>query len=1821
MPSNVVKTAEQERLWKKAKALAAKQGHPHEYDYIMGIFKQMGGLEKSYGSAVLPMARGVRWPGQVPKEAADPFAMPEPLSTDRLLAQDGPMLTAGAVASDLGLEPGQERDLARFVEESVGGAPSELQARQALHVELRERNYGPELRRAIAQRAVRYWRGQNEGKSMKKALFIGPRGGKWADAKHTIPFDPVKHGGGKRIFVIDKTKPRRKAKPKVAKPQVKPMQGGEESTHGTAATRAIEQVPTAAEKRSTSLKPKTRLSGKPKQAQPAQLGLFELPPTKPIGQAKPQPQIGRADYAERQEARKERLESRAAKARAKAEAADRAARETADKIPMGQPILVGHHSEKRARRDADRIHNKMGEMIAQQKKAEALASRAESVGRYGISSDDPEALVKLKEKYLALEKQREAAKLINRLYKKHKGDWAKIQAEGGLSDKRVAAIQARMSTDVYDKPFPGYHLSNLGAKIRTAKKRVDDLLAESERRQTPAGPQLAGRGWKVIENAEENRVQVVFDGKPDADTRKKLKAAGFRWAPSQGAWQRLLNANGRAAAARVAKDLPQGEAAKPAPKATPEIPQVGWENVKTIQEPDSVPEGYRLIGRGADGEVGVYWSDKAQGYLFADIESGHVIGSSLTKKEGWTPADALAHAKAKLKDLGPEKESEAGWERMPEAEAKGKESSGGPYRYGLVYRPAGFGGTPKGGRVVKDPRFRHGAIEYDQPLSPEEVASYELERVLPEAEIEDRVQAVAQNLAKEYREEFAELLEEDERTAKQMVRQQISDAGSGYVGDYDALTDRVVSAFKAMAAEPLPKADKPKLILTEPKKTKAKRKPRKSEGKGSRKVKAVEQGEHVWGSRADLAGLRPTVDQLKDMEPAQQAKLVTRANLLASPEPEALLEQGVTPAGVLMRRALESMVSTKAADSLETRQYYMKGADFLSRSLDACKTPEDFRVMVREWFHLAKGREKGGTYSEAEVQEITLAYLEDKGIKRTVTEAQLDQLKKQARDARTGYAMRRSELWKELWEKLRRRPSDKRWSQAQENDPEMKRLKAQADDLWAKVSDLSEMFPSASTVLAWKEGVDRATTQHTEKGITVFREGEGYKPYSDDKNDYYKMALALGPRMLKMVETGGDTWSGGYYNRGQQPPKAWRDVKAFTADMQRQSEEKQLQMMREQLGGKAGAKRKGRARFSWERDVPGEVDRIGGRKVTTSDPKKFMQEFGLKNVQFGNWVSDADAEAHLQGAMGAMYDLADLIGVDPKDVSLQGQLSVGFGARGKGNARAHYEPGQKIINITKIAGGGTVAHEWAHALDHLVSAAGEQTTAAQQYLSHGFVEGVDQDVTDAMRTVLATMRWQTAGSVYASAAEQTRTARRLVEQEQELMALKKKSKETKLDYGEKLRMRRLNRSLKGFKSKKTEYMAGSETLGTYWSSIHEMFARAFEGWAEDKLQALGRKSSYLVSGTQRVWEASKPMADGKPAQGYPHGEERKAINEAIDQLVAAIAKSKALKKAADYLASLGRPRFTIDLEKATPVGGKTRAGYTVKMINGKRTYVKEGAGKGKAAAPKVQTEDPERFRQQQEKLATPHMQSILNAGRRKDGAKLAKKIKLPAHHLEGSAKQALDAIYDQAREVRNSKVEQAAYGVAHAIQTGRVSATAAKAIMALKGAEMAGVVEDVRVYTKNMGEVPRFLEKQFGGIRKSLVQVGRTAMEIVELEDLSKSAAPKGGKYFKRAPIQKAGAKTRWRYFYSQEDYDKHRGAHLSGEDTERAYLGSKIVKAVEAAGGKGCHPKELKGLVSRYGHRKVAQALRESVKGGKLSFKKGRFQGKATKGETHGKG
>jgi hypothetical protein len=98
--------------------------------------------------------------------------------------------------------------------------------------------------------------------------------------------------------------------------------------------------------------------------------------------------------------------------------------------------------------------------------------------------------------------------------------------------------------------------------------------------------------------------------------------------------------------------------------------------------------------------------------------------------------------------------------------------------------------------------------------------------------------------------------------------------------------------------------------------------------------------------------------------------------------------------------------------------------------------------------------------------------------------------------------------------------------------------------------------------------------------------------------------------------------------------------------------------------------------------------------------------------------------------------------------------------------------------------------------------------------------------------------------------------------------------------------------------KQTKYYTGAQIMGTYWADSKELFARAFESYVQDKLEENGRKSTYLVAGT-RVPYGTVVTVKGieRPVEPYPQGEERKAINLAIENLMVVVRSSDSLKKA------------------------------------------------------------------------------------------------------------------------------------------------------------------------------------------------------------------------------------------------------------------------------------------------------------------------------------
>lgn len=182
--------------------------------------------------------------------------------------------------------------------------------------------------------------------------------------------------------------------------------------------------------------------------------------------------------------------------------------------------------------------------------------------------------------------------------------------------------------------------------------------------------------------------------------------------------------------------------------------------------------------------------------------------------------------------------------------------------------------------------------------------------------------------------------------------------------------------------------------------------------------------------------------------------------------------------------------------------------------------------------------------------------------------------------------------------------------------------------------------------------------------------------------------------------------------------------------------------------------------------------------------EKEYKAFGFRGVQFGNWANDADRQAALNNAYDSFMHLAELLGVSPAAISLNGELGLAFGARGSGNANAHYESGEVVINLTKTRGAGSLAHEWWHALDNYFARRGG--------IPHGFATATNipemrPELRDAFRTLADVV--------------------------------------SKSNYGKR-----------------------SKNKGDYWGSNWELTARLFAEWLDRRIEDAGESDHFLVRG-------------------------------------------------------------------------------------------------------------------------------------------------------------------------------------------------------------------------------------------------------------------------------------------------------------------------------------------------------------------------------------
>lgn len=187
-------------------------------------------------------------------------------------------------------------------------------------------------------------------------------------------------------------------------------------------------------------------------------------------------------------------------------------------------------------RKKEKQNSRRDTLFQERKEIDNLLHRIKAVGTGGVDLADPDARQELNEQLARHKELLESAKAANAYYRKHK---TLDGCPGILSDY---GHSVGFGITYHGSPFPAYELQSIRGKIKRIESRLADLDKLEAVKAAPAAD-LEFDGGRLVKNAEENRLQIIFDDVPDSDTRAELKGYGFRWSPKNQAWQRQLTRN------------------------------------------------------------------------------------------------------------------------------------------------------------------------------------------------------------------------------------------------------------------------------------------------------------------------------------------------------------------------------------------------------------------------------------------------------------------------------------------------------------------------------------------------------------------------------------------------------------------------------------------------------------------------------------------------------------------------------------------------------------------------------------------------------------------------------------------------------------------------------------------------------------------------------------------------------------------------------------------------------------------------------------------------------------------------------------------------------------------------------------------------------------------------------------------------------------------------------------------------------------------------------------------------------------------------------
>ncbi|WP_440986207.1 LPD1 domain-containing protein (plasmid) [Xanthomonas sontii] len=245
--------------------------------------------------------------------------------------------------------------------------------------------------------------------------------------------------------------------------------------------------------------------------------------------------------------------------------------------------------------------------------------------------------------------------------------------------------------------------------------------------------------------------------------------------------------------------------------------------------------------------------------------------------------------------------------------------------------------------------------------------------------------------------------------------------------------------------------------------------------------------------------------------------------------------------------------------------------------------------------------------------------------------------------------------------------------------------------------------------------------------------------------------------------------------------------------------------------------------------------------------------FDFKCLEFGKTISASEQQTFIEALCDASFDLCSVLGASYWAASCFGRLGIAFGSQGRGAATgaAHFDAETWVMHLTKTRGGGALCHEYGHAFDAMLLELffdKAKLPAGMLYLSDLMAMMHDTTGTYTMRDALLPLLKQ-------------QQASKILEPIDDLF--------------ENIFSRRREDSF-FTRSEMVDLKQGV----VYWAMPRELFARAFETFALDRLSAAGTTNDFLVR------HVDEYIRDGEPlrASVFPQGYQRQELARQFDAL-------------------------------------------------------------------------------------------------------------------------------------------------------------------------------------------------------------------------------------------------------------------------------------------------------------------------------------------------